>query len=230
MCMSFVARESNPDPCSTPLPTMWLWESYLHSLNVRLLVWCVRGIIPISKIHGGLNTWENMCQLKGSAQHTVGTWQGEEKFFQISYPPKMLFMTSWVGWELCFGRRQVWDALKIQGSSYFLIWSQDDFLQGFFHSFTDSFVHPRTHSFNKQYFLKKTKTSLLQNSNAFWFPRGGKGNLGWDLLLMSSLAKASEVAPIYLFLVWLPGRAVPASEDATMRAGLGEFCIAQERS
>lgn len=142
----------------------------------------------------------------------VGTGQGEESFFQISYLPHMWFITSWVGWANCVLEGGKFGMPQKECSSWFLIWSQDYFLWSLFHSFSEAFVHSYTHSFNKQYIFKKMKTSLLQNS--FDFP--GVGKRIWvtcELLLMSSSGKASEVAQIYLFSMWLPRGAVPSSED-----------------
>lgn len=97
MWMNFAARELNPDPCSTPDQPRDFGK-VIYTLNVSLLIWWMRGTTPISKIAGGLKTWENTWKLKG----TVGTGQGEERLFQVSYPLQMLFISSWVGRQTVF--------------------------------------------------------------------------------------------------------------------------------
>lgn len=182
----------------------------------------MRGTTPISKIPGRLNPWVNTCKLVGQCPSHGRDWIRWGKVLSDHLPAShvVYYFMSGLG-KLCFGRWQVWDATKRECSSRFLIWSQDYFLWSLFHLFSDAFVCSYTHSFNKQYILK-WRPVFFKTLMPFDFPGTGKGI--WVTcefeLLMSSSAKASEVPQIYLFPVWLPGRAVPSSGDAPMNAGL----------
>lgn len=175
----------------------------------------MRGMTPISKIPGRLNPWENTCELVGQCPSHGRDWIRWGKVLSDLLPTShvIYYFMSGLG-KLCFGRWQVWDATKRECSSWFLIWSQDYFLWSLFHLFSDAFVRSYTHLFNKQYILK-WRPVFFKTLVPFDFPGAGKGIwVTCEMLLMSSSAKTSEVPQIYLFPVWLPGRAVPSSGDA----------------
>lgn len=98
----------------------------------------------------------------------------------LSHPRCCLPLHDWVGQTVLFGKWQGWNAMKRTNVRHHFSFDPDD-LPTLYLKFV-SFIHWLICSFlysliQQIVFLKESETDFLQNFNAFWSSKDGKGNL-----------------------------------------------------